>query len=190
MRKSIAAGVLIAMAAYLYVLQTDVIGAALFGFGLCMVCLFELDLFTGKIGYFGALNLPYLKILLGNLIGCALVCLALRVNPAGIESAIAIAEKKAALSWSAALVNGFFCGVLMYVAVASWKKGLRSGCFLCVTVFILCRFEHSIADFSYMALAWVWSVNLIWIVLGNALGAVAARMLIGPDTSFSLSLRK
>lgn len=58
----------------------------------------------------------------------------------------------------------------MYLAVSSWKRGFHAGCFLCVTVFILCGFEHSIADFAYMALAWKWSLNLLWILLGNALG--------------------
>lgn len=177
-RKSIAAGVLIAMASYLFLKAEAPLGALLFGFGLSFVCLFKLELFTGKIGYFGQQNLPYLKILLGNLIGCALVCALFFWDEDTRLVAQNLIAIKSALPWYTALIKGIFCGVLMFLAVYSWSKGFRSGCFLCVSVFILSGLEHSIADFAYMGFAWHWCWNFIWIVLGNALGAVGCRLLV------------
>lgn len=187
MRRSIAAGVLIGMASYLFVKADKPLGALLFGFALCFVCLFELDLFTGKIGWLGERKLPFLQILAGNAIGTLAVCTLLRWNTGVIEAAQSLSLAKAALPWYMAFINGAFCGVLMFLAVYSWSKGFRAGCFLCVSVFILCGFEHSIADLAYMSLAWIWSWNLVWIVLGNAAGAVVCRLLIEPDARFSLS---
>lgn len=177
-RKSIAAGIFIAMASYLFLKAQAPLGALFFGFGLSFVCLFKLELFTGKIGFLGVQNLPYLKILLGNLIGCALVCALFFWD----EETRLVAENlvilKAELPWYVALVKSIFCGVLMFLAVYSWQKGFRAGCFLCVTVFILCGFEHSIADFAYMGFALKWCWNFLWIVLGNAIGAVGCRLLV------------
>lgn len=186
MKKSIAAGALIAMASYLFLQAEKPLGAILFGFALSFVCLFELDLFTGKIGWFGDRQLPYMQILAGNTIGALAVTALLRWNPGVIETAQALAQTKAALSWYMALINGTFCGVLMFLAVYSWGKGFHAGCFLCVTVFILCGFEHSIADLAYMGFAWIWSWNLFWIVLGNGIGAVVCRLLIIPGAPFSM----
>lgn len=186
MKKSIAAGALIAMASCLFLKAQAPLGGLLFGFALCFICLFELDLFTGKIGFFGEKDLPYLKILAGNLIGALIVCLLLRDSLDVAELALPVAEKKAALSWHGALINGIFCGVLMYLAVASWAKGLKAGCFLCVSVFIFCGFEHSIADFAYMAYAWKWSINLLYILAGNAIGAVVCRLMIQTKPAFVL----
>lgn len=178
MRKSIAAGALIAMASYLYLKATAPLGAIFFGFALSFIIVYKLDLFTGKIGMFGEKKLPYMQILAGNLIGALTVCLLLGVNANISQAAAELAAIKAALPWYTALINGVFCGVLMYLAVSSWNRGFHAGCFLSVTVFILCGFEHSIADFAYMAYAWTWSVNLLWILLGNAIGAVLCRLAV------------
>lgn len=184
LKKSIAAGALIAMASYLFLKAEKPLGALLFGFALSFVCLFSLDLFTGKIGWLGEKKFAYLKILFGNAIGCLAVCALLRWNGGVIEAAQALVASKAALSWYMALINGCFCGVLMFLAVYSWAKGFRAGCFLCVSVFILCGFEHSIADLAYMGFAWSWSWNLVWIVLGNAIGAIVCRLLIQENARF------
>lgn len=189
MKKSIAAGALIAMASYLFVKADKPLGAILFGFALCFVCLFELDLFTGKIGWFGDKDLPYLKILAGNTIGALAVTAMLRWNSGVIEAAQTLALAKVALPWYMAFINGCFCGVLMFLAVYSWSKGFKSGCFLCVTVFILCGFEHSIADLAYMGLAWIWSWNLLWIVLGNAIGAVVCRLMLLEHPKFEIRFK-
>lgn len=80
----------------------------------------------------------------------------------------------------------------MYLAVLGWSRGIKSACFVCVSVFIFCGFEHSIADMAYMALAGQWMWNLIWILLGNGIGAVVCRMMIkdGEDAKFRLHLSR
>ena len=188
MKKSIASGVLIGMASYLFLRAEKPFGALLFGFALCFICLFQLDLFTGKIGYLGEKKLPFLQILAGNALGVFIVTAMLRWNGNVIETAQTLVQAKCALPWYLALINGCFCGALMFLAVYSWSKGFKSGCFLCVSVFILFGFEHSIADMAYMGFAWVWTFNLFWIILGNAIGAVAIRLLVVPDARFDWSL--
>ena len=191
-RKSITAGALVGTAAYLFLRSEKPFGALLFGFALCFVCLCNLDLFTGRIGWFGVKDFPYLRILIGNAIGAVAVSLLLRQNTAIIETAQAVVSTKAALPWHVALINGIFCGVLMYLAVLGWSRGIKSACFVCVSVFIFCGFEHSIADMAYMALAGQWMWNLIWILLGNGIGAVVCRMMImdGEDAKFRLHLSR
>lgn len=178
MKKSISAGFLIALAADLYLQAPKPLGALLFCFALYFICLFELNLFTGKIGWFGVKSIPYLWILVGNFIGVAAAVFLLPLSPQIIETAQAVVETKAALSVPAAFANGAMCGVLMFIAVYSWAKGFAAGCFLCVATFILCGFEHSIADMAYMAMAGNWSWNLAWIILGNAAGAIICRGMI------------
>ena len=69
--KSILAGIAIAIGAYINLKIGGSVGAGLFAVGLYLVCVFKLNLYTGKVGYTGILkNLP---ILLGNAIGALLL---------------------------------------------------------------------------------------------------------------------
>lgn len=69
--KSILAGIAIAIGAYINLKIGGVAGAVLFSVGLFLVCIFKLNLYTGKVGYTGIIkNLP---ILLGNAVGALLL---------------------------------------------------------------------------------------------------------------------
>ena len=50
-----------------------------------------------------------------------------------------------------------------------------------VTVFILCGFEHCVANMFYFSVAWVWSPKAVVYILimtaGNAVGGVAVPLL-------------
>ena len=75
------------------------------------------------------------------------------------------------------LITAFFCGILMYTAVAIYKeKGSPLGIFFCVPVFILSGFEHSIADMFYFFCARMFSgevfLFLLLVVIGNAVGGM------------------
>ena len=75
------------------------------------------------------------------------------------------------------LITAFFCGILMYTAVAIYKeKGSPLGIFFCVPVFILSGFEHSIADMFYFFLAGEYSLRgvgfILLVVLGNTVGGM------------------
>lgn len=70
---------------------------------------------------------------------------------------------------------------MMYIAVNNFKhsKDLISkyiGIFLCVMVFILCGFEHCVANMFYFSIANVWNLNVLLylfvMVIGNSIGSV------------------
>jgi formate/nitrite transporter FocA (FNT family) len=74
-----------------------------------------------------------------------------------------------------------FCGILMFIAVDGFKNnphetGKYLGIFLGVTVFILCGFEHCVANMYYFSVADLWSARtlgyLLVMSLGNACGGV------------------
>ena len=74
-----------------------------------------------------------------------------------------------------------FCGMLIYIAVNNYKKinteiGKYVPIFLCVMVFILCGFEHCVANMLYFTVAQVWSWNtllyVLVMVLGNSVGSI------------------
>ena len=74
-----------------------------------------------------------------------------------------------------AIVKGVMCGVLMYIAVDVYKsKGSYLGVFICVPVFILAGFEHSIADMFYISSAMMWNMDTflftLAILFGNLIG--------------------
>lgn len=75
------------------------------------------------------------------------------------------------------LILAVFCGILMYVAVDGFReKGNPLILFFCVTVFILCGFEHCIANMFYFSLAGAWSLRaviyLLLMTLGNSVGGI------------------
>ena len=70
------------------------------------------------------------------------------------------------------------CGVMMYLAVDGYKK-TKSWLFviLPVMVFILCGFEHCVANMFYFCASDCWSLHAVYYLLimiaGNAVGAIA-----------------
>jgi len=84
-------------------------------------------------------------------------------------------------------IRGFFCGILMYLAVSIYKeKNSVLGILFCVPVFILCGFEHSIADMFYLGASGIFSVKIILftalVVAGNTFGAIVLPLLKGVHT--------
>ncbi|MDE6785180.1 MAG: formate/nitrite transporter family protein [Ruminococcus sp.] len=164
--KAVPAGFLIGIGGIVNLsVDNKYIGAFLFSLGLFTIIQFGFNLFTGKVGYIPenkpAYILDVLIILAGNICGTGLAAALIRMTSAGMaihEKAAAIMAKKISdtpLSWAAL---GFFCGMLMYIAVENAKR-CRSknqdisavfGTVLPVMVFILSGFCHSIADCFYM----------------------------------------
>ncbi|MCM1441307.1 MAG: formate/nitrite transporter family protein, partial [Roseburia sp.] len=78
-------------------------------------------------------------------------------------------------------ILGVLCNILIFIAVDGFKNnphelGKYLSLFFGVTVFILCGFEHCVADMFYFTAAGAWSadalVRLLVITLGNAVGGV------------------
>ncbi|MEG1883198.1 MAG: formate/nitrite transporter family protein [Clostridia bacterium] len=165
--------------------EDPIIGAILFTVGLFTVCTNKLHLFTGRAGY--VLDEPpsYLFDLLitwiGNLIGAAIIGYGLRLTRiSGIADRAAqmCATKMSDTPWSI-FILAFFCGMLMYVAVDGFRKnehqiGKYLGLLLCVPGFIVCGFEHCVANMYYISVANAWNIHsvlyLIIMTLGNLVG--------------------
>ena len=192
-RKAAAAGVSISIGATVYLAcESRLLGAMLFTIGLFVICAFGLNLFTGKIGYvLENRNHPNcLVIWLGNFVGCAAASGLIRLAKPGLfDTASKLVAAKLSLSWYSVLSLGFFCGILMYLAVENYRSnpndfGKVTGLFLCVSVFILCGFEHSIADMCYCVFGISsWKelpqifLFLVAVSLANSLGSLTVRAL-------------
>ena len=190
----IMAGVFIGIAGTVYLaVPIPIVGAFLFGFGLLTILCNNFKLFTGAVGYLASQgrNTPgYLWTLAliwsGNLAGCFAVGTAVRCSRVAelsgiVAKAQTICAAKTADSWTSLLILAFFCGILMYLAVDTFKRELPPvirliNVFLCVMVFILSGFEHCIANMYYFSVAGIWSVNnlglILLMTLGNALGGM------------------
>lgn len=184
--KAAAAGIMIGIGGAVYLtLDNKVIGAVLFGVGLYTIVLNGLFLYTGKVGDLisakdkKAYILQLVFTWLGNLAGTALAAAAIsvtRIRNLG-RTAEVICKTKLADTPHSILILAVFCGILMYAAVDGFReKGNPLILFFCVTVFILCGFEHCIANMFYFSLAGAWSLRaviyLLLMTLGNSVGGI------------------
>ena len=187
--KSVLAGIMIGIGGTIYLsIDNKVVGASLFGIGLFMIVIYGFNLYTGKIGYLvDNFNFKYIKMLvitlIGNFIGTFFVGYILKFTR--IYSLIHDKDKllvnvKLDDSLISILILAFFCGILMYLAVNTYKENKDIskylGVFLGVIVFILCGFEHCIANMYYFSVANIWNLNtllyLLIMILGNSLGGM------------------
>ena len=185
---SILAGISISIGGTVYLsLDNKVVGAIFFSLGLFAVCTFGFNLFTGKVGYIFEQKASYLLFLLqvwfGNLIGALIVGYSLRLTRiSGIaEKAKTLCDTKLNDSLPSIFILAIFCNILMFIAVDGFKTnqhelGKYIGIFMGVIVFILCGFEHCVANMFYFSIANVWDgktiLYLIVMTLGNACGGV------------------
>lgn len=190
-RKSIAASVLIGLGNYVLLKLGNPLGPFLFAFGLLGVCVMGANLFTGKCGFLfedkiKPLNLAL--ILLVNLLAGYLIGLLFSVCDAGI---VAAAQEKVA-SWNfdwSFFVRSVMCGVIMFLAVAIFRKGSKLGILLGVPLFIFCGFQHCIANVITLGVAISWSWTLILAVAGNFAGSLAMWYLCRDVAAVKISTR-
>jgi len=169
-------------------LDNKVLGALFFTVGLFVICTFGLNLYTGKVCYVFerdksyALNVPL--IWLGNLVGTGLV--ALMVNLTRMDT---IAQKAASLctvklddNLLSIFILAIFCNIFIYIGVEGYNQnphelGKYLSLFFGVMVFILCGFEHCVANMFYFSVAEMWNgkavAYLLVMTAGNAVGGVA-----------------
>lgn len=183
------AGVSIALGGTAYLsLESKIAGALFFTVGLFVICILKLHLFTGKVCYVSenppAYAVDLLFIWLGNLAGTALAALALRltrIGPALAEKAAGLCQTKLADSPWSIFILAVFCNIMIYIAVEGFNRaphdlGRYLALFLGVAVFILCGFEHCVANMYYFSVAGAWSLKalgyLLLMTLGNAVGGV------------------
>ncbi len=190
------------------------VGACVFPGGLAMVLLAGSELFTGNC----LLTLPLIKkeislggmlknwvfVYIGNFIGGALVAaavvyghqLSLFGNGMAV-SVISTAASKCAMPFGDALIKGIMCNFLVCIAVwisfaAKDVAGKIVGIFFPIMMFVLCGFEHSVANMYYISAglfaqgvpayaeaAAAAGVNTTALTFGNFLGANLLPVTIG-----------
>ena len=187
--KSILAGIMIGIGGTIYLsLDNKIVGSILFAIGLFIIVVYSFNLYTGKIGYLiNNFNKKYIReliiTLIGNFIGTFFVGFILkytRIYTMISEKAKTLADIKLNDTLISILILSFFCGILMYLAVHTYKEVTDTrkylAVFLGVIVFILCGFEHCIANMYYFSVSSTWSLNtllyLLVMILGNSLGGI------------------
>ena len=166
------------------------IGAALFSLGLFAIIQFGYGLYTGKIGYVPLRKISYLSeclfTLLGNALGTFIDAILLRqtrIFSAISEKASASVETKISDSLLSSFVLAIFCGILMFTAVENARMSNSNGghvekvigTILCIMVFILCGFNHCIADMFYIFLSGTFTQSAAYlgiVIIGNSVGGM------------------
>lgn len=186
--KGIYAGMMIGIGGTVYLsISNSIIGAIFFSVGLLTICIYKMNLYTGMIGYIIENKLNYIVTLLltliGNFIGTMITSLlVLNTRIANISvRAKEISAIKINDNYLSIFILSIFCGMLMYIAVNTFKKEKDSivrylAIFICVIVFILSGFEHCIANMYYISLAKLWSLksvlSMLIMILGNSVGSI------------------
>ena len=76
-------------------------------------------------------------------------------------------------------IKSVLCGVVMYLAVAIYKKGSPLGIIFGIPLFIFCGFQHCIANVITMGVATGFSWSLVLAVAGNFVGSLLIWCLAG-----------
>jgi formate/nitrite transporter FocA (FNT family) len=188
--RSLKAGLMIGVGCIAYtVVGNHYVGSFLFALGLFYVIMSGYFLFTGRIGglkieeifgikdiYFNTTSpISLILMLVINLVGIWCMCSCFSLF-SGIDMSFAstLASNKIAESLPECFVRSIGCGMMMYVAVSGYKANNHPlTVIMPVMAFILCGFEHCIANFGYMAMAGMYSFkHILVMVLGNAVGSL------------------
>ena len=187
---------------------TRFVAGSVFSLGLILVVICGAELFTGNSlltkaalhGHITWSNIArnWVVVLAGNLVGSLLFAWMMfhsQLWEQGqiAERAIAIAQAKVELSFSAALIRGILCNWLVCLAVfmataARDVSGKILACYVPIMAFVASGFEHSIANMYYIPTGLLLSgvsgleaahitwggflANLVPVTLGNILGGV------------------
>ena len=189
--KAIMSGVMISIGSTVYLnISNKLLGGFLFSFGLFTIIQFGFSLYTGKVGYIPERKPIYIRevliTFLGNAVStcaCAYLIRATRIGGNIHETAVNIMNAKINDTVISQLILGYFCGMLMYLAVENAKNSREKkndfsmvfGTAMPVMIFIFSGFNHSVADCFYMFAADPSAKGFSYIgivAVGNALGGM------------------
>lgn len=198
---SMMAGLYIALGAQGFIVSYDniFIRASVFPVGLMLIIIVGGELFTGnclmtfsfiqkKISFKNYAN-TLIQVFFGNFIGSLIVVFLLYFggvyrNPIFAETIVKIAKAKISLSFMEALCKGILCNILVSLGVwfattAKDTTGKLLGCWFPVMLFVLCGYEHCVANMFYLPLAKILNSsitigqifnNLLPVTIGNFIG--------------------
>ena len=189
---SILAGFIIGISVAVYLtccaMDHKIVGSLLFALGLFSIVHFKLHLYTGKVGNLlhekPSYILTLLICLLGNIIGAAflaLIVMLTRSYDVIYEYANKLAYSKENDTWYSIFILANLCGVMIYTSYKGHEKceysiGKLAFIFIGISIFILCGFEHCVANVAYFIFGKVLSLKVLLyfliMVLGNATGAI------------------
>lgn len=148
--------------------ESKLAGAFLFSLGLYAIITFKLGLYTGKAGYIVLKPPRYIAevamTFLGNIAGTCIAANLIRLTRFGTalsENAAEVIGGKLADGPISIFILAVFCGMLMFTAVEGSRRCTESGnhigglfiVVMPVMVFIICGFNHSVADSAYFFLS-------------------------------------
>lgn len=206
------AGLYIGFGGHLYLVAIEqgmgrIVGGAVFSVGLVLVIIAGAELFTGNIIMIVSTVLSlysvskiiknWLSVYFGNFVGSFFFAVLIwksgllgnadQLNTLG-ELASKIAYSKISLSFGEAFIRGFFCNILVILAIimATISKDIISKIFSCILpimTFVASGFEHCVANMYLIPLGLfangttAWGIltmfdNIIPVTLGNLVGGI------------------
>lgn len=161
-------------------------GAVIFAFGLLAVVAWQLDLFTGRSGFWSGRDIwRLIPVLLLNISGVVFVALISQATKDASLSLAVTAKRLAADPFNLFLLSAM-CGLIMTTAVKFAKQGNWWPLLFGVPTFIMCGFPHCIADIYYWTVALLHGASFAEIlpvylvtVAGNYAGCNMPRLIPG-----------
>ena len=173
--RSLAAGVVIGLGATAYLCSPNyIIGTILFTIGLFTVIYKKYELFTGQL--FVEKNFFKLMfILFGNTVGTISMALLIRftkIYTTEFANKVNLILESKVNDHPISLVSlSICCGMLMYLAITNYQKSNKSlSVILPIMAFIICGFEHSVANMYYFGFGGFDLNTVIIVVFGNYIG--------------------
>ncbi len=200
---SFMAGVFISLGSqgFLTIYSNLFLRAAVFPVGLMLIVLVGGELFTGNcLMTFGILNKKInwrsfassiSQVFIGNLIGSLFVVLVVYFSgmykPGSVlaDTIAAVAKAKVSLTFTQILLKGILCNILVALGVwfaytAKDTTGRLFGCWFPVMLFVLCGYEHCVANMFFLPLgALVDNSISITQIIGNIIPATIGNFIGG-----------
>lgn len=184
--RSLLSGFLIGFGCLVYVVcENRYVGAFLFALGLLTILTKGYYLYTGRVGdWVPRDTLKLLLMFCCNAIGTALCAYMFTFTRLDLSAVETIAATKLNDGLLSVFILAVGCGVMMHLAVFNFKKE-RHPLYVIMPImfFIICGFEHCVANSGYFAMAKVplnadlW-IRLALMVLGNGVGSLIFTKLI------------
>ena len=157
--------------------ENKALGALLFSLALLSIIRLGLPLYTGRIGKVitNKKKENLIAMLIFNAFGAMASCgLYILMDSSNYEKMKAVCDAKYGKTYLTLFVAGIMCNILIHIAVSASREVIT---ILCIMCFILCGFEHSIADAGYLIFG---GDVLKWLVIvaGNSVGGIATEFLL------------
>ena len=187
--RAIFAGLLISIGGCAYLCSPiPMAGAFMFATGLLVICITGQYLYTGRICFLDKVSqIPGLcLVLLLNIATAYGIGWAVRImKPELISKAFEMCSRKLTEGWFV-IPLGILCNILIFFAVKCHQKSNTIGLIMCVMAFILCGFEHCVANAFYFGVSGIIGEAVVSYlglnVIGNTIGGLICALIEYTDT--------